>query len=198
MIADLQEAREDMMDVGGESLATLTSAAALAGSAVAQGANVASGLAASATEMTSTTMNKLSRGMSMSRSMSRRKEEGPGPVTEAVEGSESVGAAVAAAAMEGGTSTGPTVSKWGAVKSMIPEKKSTVAGKPSSWNKSLLRYSQLRVIFKRRCINNLLWIMCMLYPGVSSVLVAYFKCVTIGDVRPPLSAWEGRVFGTRM
>jgi hypothetical protein len=51
----------------------------------------------------------------------------------------------------------------------------------------------MRVKFKRRCINNLLWIMCMLYPGVSSVLMGYFKCVTIGDVRQPLSAWEGRL-----
>jgi hypothetical protein len=65
-----------------------------------------------------------------------------------------------------------------------------MAGGGSAWNVSLLKYSQLRVLFKRRCTNNLLWIMCMLYPGVSSVLIGYFKCVKIGDVRRPTQRGE--------
>jgi len=179
MIADLQETREDAMDMGGEGLAaTLNSAASFASSAAAQGANVASGMASQVSNLSSPGMNKFTR--SMSRSFSS-KEEGPGPVTEAVEGSESMAAAVAAAATEGGDSIAPKVSKWGGVKSTFPGV--SRAGGPSVWNKSILQYATMRVKFKRRCINNLLWIMCMLYPGVSSVLMGYFKCVTIGDTR---------------
>eukprot|EP00238_Polyblepharides_amylifera_P008541 CAMPEP_0196598512 /NCGR_PEP_ID=MMETSP1081-20130531/94362_1 /TAXON_ID=36882 /ORGANISM="Pyramimonas amylifera, Strain CCMP720" /LENGTH=2025 /DNA_ID=CAMNT_0041924217 /DNA_START=263 /DNA_END=6340 /DNA_ORIENTATION=- len=53
----------------------------------------------------------------------------------------------------------------------------------SLWNRRLIKYSMSTVIFKRRCLNNLLWIVCMVYPGVCGTLLAYFKCERIGNER---------------
>lgn len=62
------------------------------------------------------------------------------------------------------------------------------AGGDAGWNKELLRYAKLRVVFKRRCTNNVLWILCMLYPGVAGTCIAFFKCKKVR--RPPLSTPE--------
>ena len=83
MIADIQETREDVMDVGGEGLAGLTHAAAAMTHAA---GGMAHGMAHGASEIAAST-SKMTKSLSKSFSMNR-KEPGPGPVTEAVEGSE--------------------------------------------------------------------------------------------------------------